>query len=70
MVKGGCTMFKWLVRLFQRPSTRSGFNLDCDPVYGLPRSAIDRWLAHNPQLKEEYAAELRRRGEPDRKAAA
>ncbi len=25
-----------------------------DPVYGLPKHAIDEWLARNPKLREEY----------------
>jgi hypothetical protein len=28
-----------------------------DPVYGLPRRAVDEWLARNPQLQREYTME-------------
>jgi hypothetical protein len=27
---------------------------DYEPVYGLPRLAVEESLAHNPQLREEY----------------
>jgi hypothetical protein len=33
-----------------------------DPIYGLPKSVIDAWLAHNPQLRRQHEAELLRRG--------
>ena len=33
-----------------------------DPVYGLPKSAIDAWLAHNPELRRHHETELRQRG--------
>ena len=29
-----------------------------DPVYGLPRRAVEEWLARNPRLKQEYEAGL------------
>jgi hypothetical protein len=32
-----------------------------DPVYGLPKSAIDAWLAHNPELRSQHALKLRQR---------
>jgi hypothetical protein len=32
-----------------------------DPVYGLPRRSLEEWLARNPDVKDEYEAELRRR---------
>jgi hypothetical protein len=28
-----------------------------DPVYGLPRRAVQEWLAHNPRLRKEYAVQ-------------
>jgi hypothetical protein len=41
-----------------------------DPVYGLPRRAVEEWLARNPKIREEYeATTLRARipGTPGRK---
>jgi hypothetical protein len=32
-----------------------------DPDYGLSKSAIDAWLAHNPGLRKQQEAELQRR---------
>lgn len=29
-----------------------------DPIYGLLQSAIDAWLAHNPELRRQHEAEL------------
>jgi hypothetical protein len=31
-----------------------------DPIYGLPKSEIDAWLAHNPELRRQHEAELQR----------
>jgi hypothetical protein len=43
-------------------SNGSDFTRDeYDPVYGLPRRAVDEWVARNPTLKTEYAAVLRAR---------
>jgi hypothetical protein len=28
-----------------------------DPVYGLPRRAVEEWLARNPRLRQEYEVE-------------
>jgi hypothetical protein len=36
-----------------------------DPVYGLPWRAVREWLDRNPQLMEEYEAELRERERHD-----
>jgi hypothetical protein len=33
-----------------------------DPVYGLPKSVIDAWLAHNPELRRQHDIALRQRG--------
>lgn len=35
--------------------------LPYDPVYGLPKSAIDAWLAHNPELRRQHDFALRQR---------
>lgn len=53
-------MFKSLRRLFgiERGSPVNG---QYDPIYGLPRRAVDEWLKHNPVLKQEYDAMLRAR---------
>src|SRR3954469_16343395 len=32
-----------------------------DPVYGLPRRAVEEWLARNPAIRDEYEAVLRAR---------
>jgi osmotically-inducible protein OsmY len=32
-----------------------------DPIYGLPRRAVEEWLARNPQLSEEHDAALLQR---------
>lgn len=34
-----------------------------DPVYGLSKSAIDVWLAHNPKLRSQHALKLRQCGD-------
>lgn len=33
-----------------------------DPVYGLPKSTVDVWLAQNPELRRQHDTELRHRG--------
>jgi hypothetical protein len=40
-----------LFRVAAEPASVDG---DYEPVYGLPRLAVEEWLAHNPQLREEY----------------
>lgn len=30
-----------------------------DPVYGLPRRAVEDWLARNPAIKRDYEAAIR-----------
>jgi hypothetical protein len=32
----------------------SGPDGEYDPVYGLPRRAVEEWLAHNPRFREQY----------------
>ena len=31
--------------------------LEFDPVYGLPRHAVEEWLARNPYLRKRYEIE-------------
>ncbi len=35
-----------------------------EPVYGLPRRAIEAWLARNPRLRKEYEEEWLDRNPP------
>jgi hypothetical protein len=53
-------MFKSLRRLFGFDRS-SPVKDQYDPIYGLPRRAVDEWLKHNPVLKQEYDAMLRAR---------
>jgi hypothetical protein len=51
---------KRLLRIFgldTAPPVRERF----DPVYGLPWSSLESWLAKNPSHADEYAAALDRR---------
>ncbi len=49
------------MRLFGRSGGADSIRDRYDPVYGLPRLAVEEWLAHNPKLREEYEAVLRAR---------
>ena len=31
--------------------------IEYEPVYGLPRHEVDKWLARNPQLRLQYKVE-------------
>jgi hypothetical protein len=48
-------MASWLARLFgggdEHPEVY-------DPVYGLPKASVERWLARNPHLREDYERRL------------
>jgi len=54
-------MLRWLGRLFGTPDKPTIPHTKEDPVYGLPRQSVEDWLGRNPRLREEHAAELRRR---------
>lgn len=54
-------MLEWLGRLFGKADDPTVLYPEDDPIYGLPRQSIERWLARNPRLREEYDTELRRR---------
>ena len=51
-------MLRWLSKSFgfgndgcaRKPEQEPEY----DPVYGLPRRAVEDWLARNPRLREEY----------------
>jgi len=53
--------FAWFFRLFGEGSKPDPPSVAYDPVYGLPKSEIDAWLAHNPELRRQHEAELLRR---------
>jgi hypothetical protein len=48
------TMLKRLWRLFRIAAESAESHEEYDPVYGLPKRAVEEWLARNPQLREEY----------------
>jgi len=52
----------WFFRLFGEGGKPARPAVVYDPVYGLPKSVIDAWLAHNPELRRQHEAELQRRG--------
>jgi hypothetical protein len=51
----------WFFRLFGEGGKPARRPAAYDPVYGLPKSEIDAWLAHNPALRRQHEAELQRR---------
>jgi hypothetical protein len=53
--------FKWFFRLFGEDGEPARPHIAYDPVYGLPKSEVDAWLAHNPELRSQHEAELQRR---------
>jgi hypothetical protein len=53
--------FAWFFRLFGEGSKPARPVVAYDPIYGLPKSVIDAWLAHNPELRRKHEAELQRR---------
>jgi len=54
-------MLNGLGRFFSTGDESTSSAAEYDPVYGLPIKSVERWLARNPRLREEYEAELRRR---------
>ncbi|MDB5310451.1 MAG: Lactate 2-monooxygenase [Gemmataceae bacterium] len=54
-------MLRRLSRLLGTAGPDPPGDVDYDPVYGLPRHAVEEWLARNPQLREEYEAALHAR---------
>jgi hypothetical protein len=53
--------FTWFFRLFGEGGKPAPPPVAYDPIYGLPKSEIDSWLAHNPELRRQHEAELQRR---------
>jgi hypothetical protein len=47
-------MLRWLLKSFGFDRDSSAEQSPYEPVYGLPRRAVEEWLARNPRLKEEY----------------
>ncbi len=50
-------MIKSLLRFFglaKKSSERDNF----DPLYGLPKQSLDKWLSRNTTLKRDYASQL------------
>jgi hypothetical protein len=54
-------MWGALLRLFGGSGGTDPVRDRYDPVYGLPRRAVEEWLARNPGIRDEYEAELRAR---------
>ena len=54
-------MLERLRRLLGMGHPSEGDGADYDPVYGLPRRAVDDWLGRNPRIQEENQATLLRR---------
>lgn len=50
-------MLKLLLRFFGIVKDDSILD-NFDPIYGLPKRALDEWLSRNPKLKKEYESEL------------
>lgn len=50
-------MLKGLKRLFGMDADAAGSGGDYDPVYGLPRRAVEEWLARNPTLRQQHEVE-------------
>lgn len=53
--------FAWLFRLLGESDKPARPAVAYDTIYGLPKSEIDAWLAHNPELRRQHEAELQRR---------
>jgi hypothetical protein len=53
--------FAWFFRLLGEGGKPARRPMAYDPVYGLAKSEIDAWLAHNPELRRQHEAELQRR---------
>ena len=52
--------FAWFLRFFGEGAKPALPLVAYDPVYGLAKSKIDAWLAHNPELRRRHEAELQR----------
>jgi len=50
-------MLNWVRRIFGMAAESASSDPEFDPVYGLPRRAVEEWLARNPRLREEYEVE-------------
>lgn len=51
----------WLFRLLGEDDKPARPPVAYDPIYGLAKSEIDAWLAHNPELSRRHEAEIQRR---------
>jgi GrpB-like predicted nucleotidyltransferase (UPF0157 family) len=47
-------MLRWLLKTLGHDKARPAQHPEYEPVYGLPRRAVEEWLARNPRLREEY----------------
>jgi hypothetical protein len=54
-------MIQALCKLLGISVDPASLHTEYEPVYGLPKRAVEEWLARNPQLNEEYEAQLRQR---------
>jgi hypothetical protein len=54
-------MLKRLQRLFGMVPEFASPSTKYDPIYGLPKWAVQEWLARNPPLREEYEAAVRQK---------
>jgi hypothetical protein len=55
--------FAWFFRFLGAGYNSARTPVLYDAIYGLPKSAIDAWLAHNPELRKLHEIELRQRGD-------
>lgn len=53
-------MVKSILNLFDVSTNESKID-KFEPIYGLPKPALEEWLSLNPQLKAEYLARLKAR---------
>jgi hypothetical protein len=47
-------MIQWLMTLFGIGQNAPIQEPEYEPVYGLPKRAVEQWLAYNPDLRREY----------------
>jgi hypothetical protein len=50
-------MLERLWRFFRVPAQSYSPPTEYDPVYGLPKRAVEEWLARNPRLREKHEVE-------------
>jgi len=62
-------MFRWLEWCLGLSRRNASNSSEYDLVYGLPRRAIDDWLAMNPRLAAEHKAEEQLAQDRRKKAA-